>query len=300
MFHSYWNVIGFDGKTKDGAEVLNNLIQNTISDPTRSHTLYVDDVEYKEYQKEIIKGAGIVVFGYFNADDFIVENVYPYVDSDNSCLFDCQNVSIEQMSDKFAYLGMFDSYIMNMVVIFYLKDNRFINSTASNLNVDISSCSICLSALSSNGIILFPVDNKNVSEKTKRVRLDRRISLLERAKHGDEEAIDTLTIDEMETQQMLYHRIRKEDVLSIVESYFMPDGLENDKYAILGDILDVRKETNPITGQEIYCLQILCNDVKITVMINQKDLTGEPKIGRRFRGKIWLLGEIKDIDKVKF
>lgn len=300
MFHSYWNVIGFDGNTKEGAEILNQLIKSAISEPSREHSLYLDNSEYKEYQKEIIKGAGIVVFGYYNENDFIVENTYPYVDSDNSCLLDCQNVSIEQMSDKFAYLGMFDSYIMNMVVIFYLKDNSFINSTVSNLNIDISSCSICLSALSSVGIILLPVEKKNISENTKKVHLDRRVSLIERAKKGDEDAIDTLTIDELETQQMLFHRIRNEDVLSIVESYFMPDGLENDKYAILGDILDVRNELNPITKEVIYCLQVVCNDVKITVMINKKNLTGEPKIGRRFRGKIWLLGEIKDIEKIKY
>lgn len=300
MFHSYWNVIGFDRSTKEGIETLNSLVKMAISEPNIEHTLYIDNEQYNEYHKEILPGAGIIVFGYYRENEFVVENTYPYVDATEECILDCYNVSIEQMSDKFAYLGMFDSYIVNMILMFYVKNSCFINSTALDLSLEIDKCKIGLSALSSSGMILLPMEKRVNSENNRKVYRDRKINLIERAKKGDEDAIDTLTIDEMETQQMLFHRVQREDVLSIVESYFMPDGLENDKYSIMGDILDIKKEVNPITEHSIYCMQILSNDIQITVMINEKDLTGEPKTGRRFRGKIWLLGEIKDIENVRY
>ena len=37
-------------------------------------------------------------------------------------------------------------------------------------------------------------------------------------------------------------------------------------------------------------MNILCNDVPLDVCINEKDLLGEPEVGRRFKGQIWLQG----------
>ena len=114
-----------------------------------------------------------------------------------------------------------------------------------------------------------------------------------RIKKGDEEAIETLTLEDFETQQMLYTRTQSEDVLSIVDTYFMPEGLENDKYSIMGDIVSVKKEKNCITEEEIYLLDIFSNDVYLSISINKKNLMGEPLVNRRFRGRVWLQGIIK-------
>ena len=35
-----------------------------------------------------------------------------------------------------------------------------------------------------------------------------------------------------------------------------------------------------------------CNDLKFTLCINKKDLYGEPAPGRRFKGTVWMQGEI--------
>ena len=37
----------------------------------------------------------------------------------------------------------------------------------------------------------------------------------------------------------------------IVDSYFMPYGIESDQYAILGEILDCRLEQNNLTGENV-------------------------------------------------
>ena len=47
-----------------------------------------------------------------------------------------------------------------------------------------------------------------------------------------------------------------------------------------------------MTNEEVYELRIACNDLEIDVCINTSDLMGEPEVGRRFKGVIWLQGSI--------
>ena len=49
---------------------------------------------------------------------------------------------------------------------------------------------------------------------------------------------------------------------------------------------------NTMTDEKIYHLTIECNDIQFDVCINQKDLLGEPAKGRRFKGVVWLQGEV--------
>ena len=49
--------------------------------------------------------------------------------------------------------------------------------------------------------------------------------------------------------------------------------------------------TNSITGEEMYRMQVVTNEVSISVVINKEDLMGVPEKGRRFKGQIWMMGE---------
>ena len=77
---------------------------------------------------------------------------------------------------------------------------------------------------------------------------------------------------------------------SIIETCFMPSGIECDQYSIIGNILSVNLVTNDLTNEEIYRLRIECNDMIFTAAINKADLLGEPAPGRRFKGQIWMQG----------
>ena len=72
----------------------------------------------------------------------------------------------------------------------------------------------------------------------------------------------------------------------------MPYGIESDQYSIIANILDYTKEKNKVSGEQIYCLKVECNDLIFNVCINEKDLIGEPEIGRRFKGNIWMQGNV--------
>ena len=54
----------------------------------------------------------------------------------------------------------------------------------------------------------------------------------------------------------------------------------------------IEKIENEITGEKIYLLILNYNDVLLNLAINEMDLEGEPKPGRRFKGNIWLQGRI--------
>ena len=49
---------------------------------------------------------------------------------------------------------------------------------------------------------------------------------------------------------------------------------------------------NHYTGELVYNLSIECNEFKMNVGINREDLMGEPSVGMRFKGAIWLMGKI--------
>ena len=84
--------------------------------------------------------------------------------------------------------------------------------------------------------------------------------------------------------------MKDEDVYSVVETYFMPYGVECDLYSILGEITTCEKITNTYTKEDVYFMTLNVNDLVFDVCINAKDLIGEPEEGRRFKGVIWLQG----------
>ena len=72
----------------------------------------------------------------------------------------------------------------------------------------------------------------------------------------------------------------------------MPCGVECDHYNILGEILKVETVQNSLTKEEIYVMTIESHDLVFDICINKEDLLGEPQVGRRFKGVIWLQGEM--------
>ena len=114
------------------------------------------------------------------------------------------------------------------------------------------------------------------------------------ARDGDEEAIESLTLEDIDF--MSSKRVEKEDVFSIVESYFMPYGIESDQYSILGQIMDMETSHNRLTNETILFMKVNSNDLIFDICMNEKDLIGVPEVGRRFKGNIWMQGKINFLD----
>ena len=107
-----------------------------------------------------------------------------------------------------------------------------------------------------------------------------------------------MTLEDMDMYTAISRRIPKEDIFSLVDTYFMPYGVECDQYSVLGEIIDMRLVKNQITGEQIYILTICSNELTFDVCINIIDLFGEPKVGRRFKGIVWLQGVINFPDEI--
>lgn len=83
---------------------------------------------------------------------------------------------------------------------------------------------------------------------------------------------------------------KSDDILSIVETSIFPEGIQSGRYSVLGIIEECELCQNKITLENVYYFTIKCKDIRINVVINEKNLQGVPEVGRRFAGEIWLQG----------
>ncbi len=151
---------------------------------------------------------------------------------------------------------------------------------------------ITLSGLAEEGTILLPIKkDKRQMIQNKKETIERN-KLIADARAGDEEAIETLTMKDIDIYSTISKKIMSEDVLTLVDTYVMPFGLECDRYSVMGEILDINEKKNDLSGETVLIMTLNCNDLVFDICVNKKDLTGEPMIGRRFKGNIWLTGKI--------
>lgn len=248
------------------------------------------DTVYAEYRCELAPGMGVSLIGEEDEDGgFHLDYYFPYLNGDfESSKEEC---SIQRHAERETYAGMLDEYKVGISLIFYISNSmeyriKWLGQEKREVR------SVNLSGLSVEGKILLPIQKTARQIQMAKVAASNRNSLLEAAKHGDEDAMETLTIEDIDLYSKVSRRLVKEDVYSIIESCFMPYGIECDQYSIIGEIREIRMLTNRITQEEIYNLTIECNDIVFNVGIHKKDLLGEPMIGRRFKGQIWMMGKL--------
>ena len=65
---------------------------------------------------------------------------------------------------------------------------------------------------------------------------------------------------------------------------------------MIGESLDYRITKNEQSKEEVYIMKIDTNGLVYDICINKEDLLGEPEIGRRFKGSIWMQGRINYVN----
>ena len=80
--------------------------------------------------------------------------------------------------------------------------------------------------------------------------------------------------------------------VAVISSLKKVYSVECDKYSVLGKIINVMEMQNSRTKEIFYYLSVECNSIQIEFTIAKEDLMGEPKVGRRFKGILWLQGEV--------
>ncbi len=287
--HKFLKAIGFsDIKRKDLGFVLQNIIEHPdIMKVTKDS----EGNKFAELSKEFAENIGISIRGIYEDDNsFQMEYYYPYfIGSEDTTQ---EQIEIEKHSEKESYAGVCDELKIGVTLIFYLQNVAdYLSEQRTDGNI-LNLNGAMLAALSTEGKILLPIEKKEKKEECIDNKYFEHYQLIAKAREGNEDAIESLTLEDMDMYSLISRRIMNEDVLSIVSSYFMPYGIESDQYSILADIEDYHLVRNKFTKEEIYCLKVDCNDMIFNVCINRKDLLGEPEIGRRFKGNIWMQGRV--------
>lgn len=292
IMHKFMKAIGFKNMNK---EELNQIIQMAIE---KSSIVNVatdsQNNEFVEMKWDVGDSIGICVCGTYDENgDFCMDYYYPYFYG--AGITSEENVEVETHADKESYAVICDDIKVGVTLIYYLQNTaeylkEFKKWKHSLKNIHVSSV---LSGLSLEGKVILPMSKKDRQSQNNQKLLQDRNHLIAAARAGDEDAIESLTLEDIDTYSMLSKRVQYEDILTIVDTYFMPYGIESDQYSILGEILNFFYTTNEVTGEKICIMTLNTNDLVYDVCIQEKDLLGEPEVGRRFKGIIWMQGTLQ-------
>lgn len=285
--HKFLRAIGFSDFKKKDLEI---IIKEIIDKPQVSRVVKdTEGNEFAELSREYSNGLGLKILGnYIDENSFQVDNYFPYYLGES--LSTQEKIEVEKHYDKESYAGICDDAKLGITLIFHLQNTAdYLAEHNSNFSSNIYGA--YLAGLSTDGKILLPI-KQAVSKEKEYSRAQKRSELVTKAIDGNQEAIDSLALEDMDTYSLLSKRIAKEDVLSIVATSMVPYGIENDLYNIIAEILDVNKMKNSLTDESVYILKVSCNELVFDVCINEKDLLGEPAVGRRFKGNLWMQGSI--------
>lgn len=287
--HSYLRAIGFSKYTTKHS-IIELLASVKKLDGKGELTGYGDD-KLVELRKFFGKNIGMVWSGTSIKDGVMdVDYYFPFVLGQYNNIH--EDVTVEKRYSQNSFLGACEDLRVGVSIIFHVQNGMDImHMLAKKKNMPKYS-SVIFSALSLSGTVLLPIKMSPNDENKKKQAQKRRTNLIAAARQGDESAMEALTFEDMDTYAKISKRIASEDVFTIVASSFMPYGLESDMYSIIADIVAVETVKNDITGEKICILALNYNDVLMNLAINEMDLEGEPQVGRRFKGNIWLQGRI--------
>ena len=291
--HKYLRAVGF-------SESMNALDRLNLIDDIKTKSSYhmqaaildLPEEMLTEYKMDLAGGCGLNMAGTFeDENDFLAGQVEPYLVPETVTTM--EEVFVEERIDNRSFAGICDDMRIGTTLIFRLLNAIDYLRFSAYEELPFPGTAVCLSALSVEGTILLPLEKSPYDQQLIQQRADRRRKLMEAARDGDEQAMQTITMEDMDTYGDLLGKIQESDILTLVDSFFMPTGAECDVYYIMGEVLACRQVRNPYTLDKIHVLTVFCSGIEFPIAINDKDLYGHPEPGRRFKGVIWLQGIIR-------
>ncbi|MCC2256097.1 DUF3881 family protein [Ruminococcus sp. CLA-AA-H200] len=288
--HQYLKAVGFDNiqTRNDLKDMLEDVRENYTHQTIVS---YLPGEDFCELRKDYGQCIGVSLCGELNENDVFEPSYYfPYFEGSGISTY--AEIAVERKIEKEQYVGMCEDSKIGISLIFTLQNGiEYMRERQAGFITN-PVTSVTLSGLALSGTVLLPVVKDERKMKSEREASDNRKMLINAARNGDQAAIETLTLDDIDIYSQVSRRLANEDVFSIVDTYFMPYGIECDLYSIMGEILAVRKRKNTATGTELYQMKLNVNEMQFDVCVPAAGVMGEPEIGRRFKGTIWLQGYI--------
>lgn len=286
--HSYLRAVGFSNiKSRKDLEV---IIGRIMDKPDSKEMIKMNaTTTLTEMKMDFAERLGVAIRGEYDEKGFFhLDHYFPYCIGQRISVK--EEVSINKRVDTEAYTGMCDDVRLGVSLIFYLQNSLEYTKRKELFKGRSQYLNVSLAGLSTQGMVILGVDSDARKQRIQAAETNLRNKLIAEAKMGNQDAIDSLTIDDIDMYAMIARRAKVEDVYSIVQSSFIPFGSESDNYTIIGRIIESKLVTNSMTGEQIYNLLIDCNDLVYDICINKDDLLGEPLPNRRFKGNIWMQG----------
>lgn len=296
--HLYLKAVGL-GSINTRREY-DKLIRQIIKESIEKSTVMYSDIPYlpgdKVFPAQIKhyfnKVCGISLNGFYDPKrkSFKLDYVFPFLDGSVESYE--SEVSIGRKTEREAFNALCDEPGRGIALIFHLS-NPIDYLMSKPIMADFNDKTVRIAAMANEGTVLLPVNKSEHQIDKCRAATAARNNLINLAKKGDTAAIDNLTIEDLDTYTDIYKRMHNEDVFTIVDSSFMPSGFECDSYSVVGNIVESRMLSNNYTCEDVYVMTLECNDIVFDMCINARDLIGEPAEGRRFKGRIWLQGQVE-------
>jgi hypothetical protein len=281
--------IGFNLKNRGQLKKVLEKVEKSFTNKTIIS--YQKEESFCEFKKECGLNIGVTLSGGQDTGEKFDQDFYfPYFTGSGITTY--AEVIIERKYEKEQYVGICEDPSVGISLIFFLQNGiEFMKEQQLGINLAYNT-SVTFSGLALSGKILFPVQKNEYQVRSEKEASDNRKMLINAARSGDQTAIETLTLDDIDIYSKVSRRLVHEDVFSIVDTYFMPYGVECDLYAILGEILKVSIVENTLTQEKLYQLRLEINELQFDICVPVSEVMGEPDVGRRFKGNIWLQGHI--------
>ena len=293
MIHKFLPAIGFDSHMS--REEIKKLTKETKKLPFSQREIFLEEkFEFLECKKNVAPRMGIALYGVRNMEEQAnLEQEYylPYFQGDKTTSY--ADILVEKRPDRDSYIGICDDIRIEASLIFFVQNGfDWLDKESAKKYTEVNT-RLILSGLANEGTILLPVQKSLEQQENKQEDDENRMVLVSAARAGDSSAIEHLTLEDIDTYSQISQRLMKEDVFSIVDSYFRPYGVECDQYSIMGEILQVASVVNEWTGNEVYILTLNVNGLQFDICVPKSGLRGEPEKGRRFKSNVWMQGYIE-------
>ena len=203
--HKFLRAVGFSQYTekKQVQKLIRDII---IHADERSYTTVGKKTLVAEFDRNFAEDIGIAVCGEFDEDDTYSFDYYlPYLRSD--LVSTAEDISIERHAAKESYAGICDDPKVGVSLIFYLQNMISYLKLQGEGKIPAKGTSLNLSALSCRGTIMMPIQKTEWQKKKIAKDAVQRKRLIQAARGGDEEAMESLTVEDMDTYTSISRKI---------------------------------------------------------------------------------------------
>ncbi len=290
--HEFLRAIGLKSvKTKEQLKLLTDWV---LEKPDRFRAAALPDEENLAMAERLTsESSGVAVVGSVDEHGRLIPEYYfPYTDS--NVISSEAALSVEKQVSRNGYIGLCEDDRLDISLIFSVRNvTDAVKEAQEGMLTGKLFRSVTLSLLLSDGTVLLPIAIPDRVLKKREETEKRRKALMNDFANGDPEAFEKMARESVARFEKMMTRMEKSDVYSVVNSFFMPHGMESDRYYFLGTITHCRQNENRITHERFYEMTIDVNGVEFSASVNESDLTGVPSEGCRLRGHAWMCGELR-------